>query len=73
MKIKAIAIMKLPRLITIPGLDIKAYRKLQAGDTVDIPGEAAQHLISYGFADRDDKIIETAKKTKAKAKKGGDK
>ena len=67
MKIKAIK--KLPRWMTIPGLAKKDYKSLRDGKAVEVAIEAAQYLIANAFAE----IAEAEKKTKAKAKKGGDK
>ena len=66
MKIKAIK--NLPRWITIPGLTKKGYRALQEGKTIEAGNDAVDYLVTKGFAE----IIEAEKKTKAKAKKGGD-
>lgn len=66
MKIKAIK--KLPRWITIPGLAKKDYQALRDGETVEVSAATAQYLISNGCVE----IVEAEKKTKAKAKSGGD-
>jgi len=50
LKIKAIA--KLPRLITIPGLDREGYRELQAGKAVDVAENSGECLIKRGFAEQ---------------------
>ena len=49
MKIKSIA--KMPRLKTIPSLEIQAYRDLQAGQAVEVPDEAGHYLVQNGFAE----------------------
>ena len=54
MKIKAIV--KLPRLMTIPGLDHDGYRQLQAGEAVDVAENSGEHLVKRGFAE---KVVET--------------
>lgn len=50
MKIKAIT--KLPRLITIPELDVKEYRELQAGKAVEVAEDSGEYLLKRGFAEK---------------------
>lgn len=42
---------KLPRLATIPGLELAAYRRLQAGQPVDAPDEAGSYLVLNKYAE----------------------
>lgn len=39
----------LPRLITIPGLNMEQYRSLQAGSTVEVSDDIGQYLIDKTF------------------------
>lgn len=47
MTVKLIEGKKLPRLATIPGLSAEEYRKLQAGETVEVNQEVADRLKPY--------------------------
>lgn len=44
-------IKRMPRMVTIPGISIDAYRALQIGETVDVSEETATHLIKANFAE----------------------
>lgn len=47
MKIKIIEGVKLPRLVTIPGLTIEQYRALQSGQQIDVDESVAGQLKKY--------------------------
>lgn len=42
---------RMPRMVTIPGISIEAYRALQKGEAIDVSEETADHLIKSNFAE----------------------
>jgi len=44
-------IKRMPRMATIPGISIEAYRALQRGEAVDVSEETADHLIKSNYAE----------------------
>lgn len=45
------SVKKLPRMATIPGITIEAYRALQVGEAVDVDTETGEYLIRLGYAE----------------------